>query len=662
MIARRLGLAVMATAFASCIAAVAAGAAQRYTPVRLETAVAHLAPDGAVAMIENWGVPNKARWVWRDRGGKKRAIPGLPVDVWAAVVSDGRIVGNVQIKTGCIRMPEGYDSCPLHAFIWADGAMHDLGALGGGRTAAFMSLNKHGDAVGWSTVKADAERCFPDGFRISHAMLYRNGKLEDHGRFGGNCASFDAINDAGDIVGTSTDAAGKRRVFLIRNGQTSWFDALDDTVSMAKINGRGEILAVLGSHAHIIRDGRPVDLGTLGGDYSEATAINDAGTVVGSSRIVGGGSRAFVYRDGAMTDLNTLVDWPKDGGAPPALIHASMISATGSILAGAADSSGMVQEQYLLVPSEGIGASLLRPGVVFAYRVGANTSAASVGGASAGDSDLVYRLTAAGSAGLSFDISVSGAWSGHGGQTVRTGDLAQGRGLRVTPAAGDNSAPGVLALPRVSDAVYRDIKAGRSAALAIDGGKQAAFAPSGMEEIDLMLNDRSVRVPALKVQGPGGCALWIADAPAFPMVLRHSCGAAVSASAVYDPEVAAQRIAETLDARKAAATGTILFAFNSAEIAADSKPVLDALAIYARGTPDLRIAVEGHTDNVGTATANMVLSKARAAAVRTYLLEHSGLPPSQIQASGAGLTQPIADNATPEGRARNRRVVFRPAG
>ncbi len=635
-------------------------AAQRYTPVRLGIGPVVLAPDGAAVIGEGWGSPESSRWVWRDRDGNTRPIQGLPSNTSITAVSNGKIVGSVEIKTGCTRMPEGYDSCPQHAIIWSSGLMRDLGTLGG-RTASFLSVNKHGDAVGWSTVTADAERCFPDGFRITHAMLYRNGALQDLGDFGGNCASFDSINDAGDIVGTATAADGTRRVFLIRDGRTTWFDAHDNHTSVSKINGRGEITAVLGGRAHIIRNGKLVNLGTLGG-YSESSAINDAGVVVGSSEIAGGARHAVVFRDGAIADLNTLVDWPAARrAAPPVLSRAWMISTTGEIYVASTDKEAGNYVQYLLIPGEGIGASLLRPGVVFSYRVSGGTSAASVGAGTRAEGDLLYRLTEAGETQLRFEITVAGASPRRGTHTLGVADMRDGRGLRVTPQAGDNSAPGTLALPRVSDAVYRDLKAGHTAALAIDGGKQAAFAPSGTEEIDLTLNDRPMRVTTLKAQGPGGCALWIADAPAFPMVLRHSCGAVVAATAVYDPYVAAQQIAETLDAHKAAATGTILFAFNSAEITAESKPVLDALAVYARGTPDLRIVVEGHTDNVGTAAANLALSKARAEAVRAYLLERSGLSPAQIQALGRGLSEPVASNGTAEGRARNRRVVFRPA-
>ena len=71
------------------------------------------------------------------------------------------------------------------------------------------------------------------------------------------------------------------------------------------------------------------------------------------------------------------------------------------------------------------------------------------------------------------------------------------------------------------------------------------------------------------------------------------------------------------------------------------------------------IEITGHTDNVGTPDANMKLSKERAESVRDYLLKAYGLPQNLLIAQGMGATQPIASNDTPDGRERNRRVVFR---
>ena len=75
-------------------------------------------------------------------------------------------------------------------------------------------------------------------------------------------------------------------------------------------------------------------------------------------------------------------------------------------------------------------------------------------------------------------------------------------------------------------------------------------------------------------------------------------------------------------------------------------------------SPTLRLEVQGHTDNVGNAELNRQLSQQRAEAVCLYLTAH-GVAPAQLQPKGYGGTQPVADNADPAQRPRNRRVVLR---
>ena len=71
------------------------------------------------------------------------------------------------------------------------------------------------------------------------------------------------------------------------------------------------------------------------------------------------------------------------------------------------------------------------------------------------------------------------------------------------------------------------------------------------------------------------------------------------------------------------------------------------------------IEIAGHTDNVGSPETNIKLSKERAESVRQYLLQTYGLPQNMVSAQGYGDAQPIAANDTPDGREKNRRVVFR---
>jgi OOP family OmpA-OmpF porin len=78
-----------------------------------------------------------------------------------------------------------------------------------------------------------------------------------------------------------------------------------------------------------------------------------------------------------------------------------------------------------------------------------------------------------------------------------------------------------------------------------------------------------------------------------------------------------------------------------------------AASLAAR--PDVRVEVQGHTDNTGSRAVNMRLSKARADAVEKFL-EANGVSPSQLTVKGYGPDKPIASNKTKDGRAQNRRV------
>ncbi len=100
------------------------------------------------------------------------------------------------------------------------------------------------------------------------------------------------------------------------------------------------------------------------------------------------------------------------------------------------------------------------------------------------------------------------------------------------------------------------------------------------------------------------------------------------------------------------------FASNSAAIDPGSVALLDEIARTAARCPQARVEIAGHTDASGPARFNLTLSQRRAEAVRQYLIE-SGVAAEGLRARGYGESQPIADNSTPSGRARNRRIEFK---
>lgn len=83
---------------------------------------------------------------------------------------------------------------------------------------------------------------------------------------------------------------------------------------------------------------------------------------------------------------------------------------------------------------------------------------------------------------------------------------------------------------------------------------------------------------------------------------------------------------------------------------------LNLLSVYLAENPDKRLALVGHTDDTGDLQANIAVSKKRAEAVRSRLIEAYGITPDRIEAQGVGYLAPITSNATPEGRDINRRV------
>jgi OOP family OmpA-OmpF porin len=102
---------------------------------------------------------------------------------------------------------------------------------------------------------------------------------------------------------------------------------------------------------------------------------------------------------------------------------------------------------------------------------------------------------------------------------------------------------------------------------------------------------------------------------------------------------------------------TVLFDYGSATVSLEGEAQLDPIAELIIAAPGARVEVGGHTDSEGPAEDNLVLSLQRAEAVVAFLVER-GVDPVQLTAVGYGEDFPVADNATPEGRAANRRIEF----
>jgi K(+)-stimulated pyrophosphate-energized sodium pump len=102
----------------------------------------------------------------------------------------------------------------------------------------------------------------------------------------------------------------------------------------------------------------------------------------------------------------------------------------------------------------------------------------------------------------------------------------------------------------------------------------------------------------------------------------------------------------------------LLFATDSTALLPESQPQVMAIVTILRAYPAVAVKVGGYTDNTGAADYNLKLSQGRADSVKDEMAK-LGIAPDRIAAEGYGEKYPVADNATPEGRAQNRRTAIR---
>jgi len=252
------------------------------------------------------------------------AFPGGNYSVAFGVNSQGTVVGESQPCVGC---------STHHAAIWSDGRLFDAGTLGGDFAFAY-AINSLGHIVGFSSTSA---------LNPTHAFLITTGgEKRDLGTLGGSTSIAFAINQSDVVIGMAMLPDETRHAAMFANGTVTDLGTLGGLSVAQGINRSGQIVGWSETspggvtHAFLYENGVMRDLGTFGGDSSTATAINDAGQIVGQ-RCFGGWSptQCRAYRYDSRT--GTFLELPFLGGP---FAYAWGINSAGDVVGQAQLSSG----------------------------------------------------------------------------------------------------------------------------------------------------------------------------------------------------------------------------------------------------------------------------------------------------------------------------------
>jgi probable HAF family extracellular repeat protein len=303
------------------------------------------------------GLPLFDAVVWKNGELTDLGTFGGPASYAGAINDHDQVVGFALNST-----PDSFDlgsSCQnfpmptqMHAFIWHEGFLRDLGTLGGTDSCALF-INERGQVAGNSFTNTIVNP--GTGRPTLHPFLWDGDEMKDLGTLGGTLAFANGINNRGQIAGASTLAGDSAfHAFLWDKGKLTDFGTLGGSfVEVIGLNEGGEIVgqAQLPNsqtvHAFLAKNGMMTDLGTLDGNpCSVAISINVKDQIVGSTDDCSGNNgHAFLWENGHMNDLNNFVSLI----SPLTLTTATFISDRGEIAAQAILPNGD-QRAVLLVP------------------------------------------------------------------------------------------------------------------------------------------------------------------------------------------------------------------------------------------------------------------------------------------------------------------------
>lgn len=170
-----------------------------------------------------------------------------------------------------------------------------------------------------------------------------------------------------------------------------------------------------------------------------------------------------------------------------------------------------------------------------------------------------------------------------------------------------------------------------------------------LEDLDSGGGRLTARMPA------GGKNIWLEVAVTDGGQL-YTLTIVEEAALVQQVEFTAMELAKQLNEKGSVALHGILFDTGKATIKPESKAALAPIGELLKNDAALKLEIQGHTDNVGAAAANLKLSQDRAAAVKAYAVSTFSIAQDRLTTAGFGDTKPVGDNKTEAGRTQNRRV------
>ena len=254
-----------------------------------------LGDDGALAGASfTAGDAEQHAFLYRDRAMLDLGTLGGSSSCAFALNSRHQVVGMASIT----------DDQASRPFLFVDGPLTDLGSLGG-RMSSAIAINSSGLIVGDSFLSGDVDR---------RAFLASGEAMTELGTLGGSFSYANALSERGHVTGQAALANGEAHAFRFFKGAMEDLGTLGGTSSLGRdVNTSGWVTGEawtgddLEVHAFLHNGAQMIDLGTLGGSFSTAYSLNEAGAVIGDASTAGDlETHAFLHDGAGLIDLGTL--------------------------------------------------------------------------------------------------------------------------------------------------------------------------------------------------------------------------------------------------------------------------------------------------------------------------------------------------------------------